>query len=385
MSINKEGYFWPTPEQELLLKASLLNGEPAIAAWRGWASVVDFDSLDAGSQRLLPLLYKNLVEHDVRHPVINAYRGFYRMTWYKNRLLRHRITNVLSLLESNGISAVLLKGAALAPLYYKEWTLRPMNDFDLLVPQCNALKTVGLLCQAGWAPAASMPDESDLLTRHACTLIDDSGVEFDLHWRVMPESGCYEDDCDFISNAGVIDLDGVRVSVLSHTDQLFHVLVHGVRWNAVAPLRWVPDSMMILREAGLNIDWHRLLNEARRRCLVMSLRKTLIYLHEVFAAPVPADVISSLERMKPSLTERMEFCMNGRSRSLVRDIFYLWFMHVRTSCVTGSIRLMLRFPSFLRKFWKVPADKSLAGFLICKLVKRIGSDPGDVSGLGRAS
>jgi len=385
MNTNKEGFFWPTPEQELLLKASLLKGEDAITAWRGWAAVVNFDQLDAGSQRLLPLLYRNLTDQNVRHPAIEVYKGFYRMTWYKNRLLQHRITNVLRLLDSHGIPASLLKGAALASLYYKDWALRPMSDFDLLVPQGDALKAVDLLCRSGWKPAASMPDESDLLIRHANHLFDDSGVEFDLHWRIMPESGCNEADNKFIGSAMAIDFNGNSVSVLSHTDQLFHVLVHGARWNYVAPLRWVPDSMMILREAGLIIDWHRLLNEARHRCLVMPLKKTLIYLNEVFAAPIPADIISNLKRRKPSLTERIEFNMHGRSQGILRNIFYLWFMHVRTSDATGPVSLMLRFPTFLRRFWKVPEDKNLGVFLICKLLKKIGNNIRESSGLSRAA
>jgi hypothetical protein len=246
-----------------------------------------------------------------------------------------------------------------------------MNDFDLLVPQNDALKTVDLLCKSGWVPVTSIPDESDLLARHACMLIDDSGIEFDLHWRIMTELGCNSVDNNLKSSTK-INFYGVPVSVLSHTDQLFHVLVHGARWNAVAPLRWVPDSMMILREAGFNIDWHRLLHEARSRCLVMPLKRTLFYLHNVFAAPIPADIMASMERMRPSLTERMEFWMNSRSRSIVKDILYLWFMHVRASGVTGSIGLMLRFPSFLRRFWKVPQENNLAVFLICKLAKRSG-------------
>jgi hypothetical protein len=219
MNIGKEEYFWPTPEQELLLKASLLKGDDAVAAWRSWAATVDFDSLDAGSQRLLPLLYKNMVDHDVRHPIINIYKGFYRMTWYKNRLLYHQITNVLRLLESNGISAVLLKGAALATLYYKDWALRPMYDFDMLILQCDALKAVDVLYRAGWATAASMPDRLELLARHACHLINASGVEFDLHWRVIHESGCNDDEYSFKSNTRVIDFEGVRVSVLSRSEE----------------------------------------------------------------------------------------------------------------------------------------------------------------------
>jgi hypothetical protein len=385
MNADQEGYFWPTPEQELLLKATLLREEEATTAWRSWAAAVDFDLLDTGSQRLLPLLYKNLTNQNVRHPVIDVYKGFYRMTWYKNRLLCHRITTVLRLLDGHGISAMLLKGAALVALYYKDWALRPMNDFDLLVPQGDALKTIDLLCRSGWAPVDSMPDEADFLTRHACTLIDGSGIEFDLHWRIMHESGCNDVDNNFKNSAMPIDFNGVPASVLSHTDQLFHVLVHGARWNAIAPLRWVPDAMTIMRESGLNVDWHRLLQEARSRCLAVSLKKSLNYLHNVFAAPVPADILADMERLRPSLTERLEFWMNGRPRGLMRDIFYLWFTHVRTSGVSGSIRLMLRFPSFLRTFWKVPDDKRTTSFLIRKLVKKIRNGSGKSSGLSPAA
>ncbi|KQC06105.1 MAG: hypothetical protein APR62_08390 [Smithella sp. SDB] len=372
MGNNKEGFFWPTQEQELLLNAALLQGEKAITSWKSWGAAVNFDQLDAGSQRLLPLLYKNLTDHNINHPAINVYKGFYRMTWYKNRLLSHRLVSVLRLLDSNGIPVLLLKGAALVPLYYKNWALRPMSDFDLLVPHKDALKTVNLLCNSGWRPTAQMIDESDLVTKHAGTLIDDSGIEFDLHWKIMHESGRYEDDYNFLDGTGNINFENISVSVLSHTDQLFHILIHGTRWNEIAPLRWVPDSMMILREAGDSIDWDRLVNEARRRCLAVPLKKALLYLHETFAAPIPAETILSLKKMKPSLTERMEFLIHSNSRNFLRDIFYLWFTHVRTSNVNGSLSLVLRFPSFLRRFWKVPQENNLAFFLILKLAKRSG-------------
>ena len=63
-NLNVKGFFWPTHEQELLLKAVLLQGEGSIAAWKSWADAIDFDQLDAGSQRLLPLLYRNLVNQN---------------------------------------------------------------------------------------------------------------------------------------------------------------------------------------------------------------------------------------------------------------------------------------------------------------------------------
>ena len=61
----------PTKEQELLLKAALLKGEEAIKAWHEWKTCVDIEFIDHGSNRLLPLLYFNLVQNDINDPIIN--------------------------------------------------------------------------------------------------------------------------------------------------------------------------------------------------------------------------------------------------------------------------------------------------------------------------
>jgi hypothetical protein len=380
MTSDNEGYFWPTAEQEYLLKAVLLKGQAALSAWKSWAAIVDFDRLDAGSQRLLPLLYKNLVEQEVRHPVIEVYKGFYRMAWYKNHLLCHRLIGVLRLFKRHGISALLLKGVALISLYYQDWALRPMNDFDLLVDRDQALRAIDLLCRHGWSLLEATPAASDLQARHACTLVDATGIELDLHWRVMHESGRFEDD-DFFKDAAMrIDFNGMSVSVLSSTDQLFHVLVHGVRWNPIAPLRWVPDAMMILRQDGVKIDWQRFLREARNRRLVAPLKKSLIYLADEFAAPIPVEIMTTLRPWKPSVEERLEHWMNSRPRGLLRDTLYLWFAHVRTSKTSGLIRLLIGFPSFLGTFWKVPEQKSTGWFLASKFIKRIIKGPGCAPG-----
>ena len=52
-TIHYNGGFWPTSQQELLLRAALLPGKEAIDAWREWKSGVDVDQLDPGSLRLL--------------------------------------------------------------------------------------------------------------------------------------------------------------------------------------------------------------------------------------------------------------------------------------------------------------------------------------------
>lgn len=371
MNHRNDGYNWPTTEQELLLKATLLSGEASIEAWKKWAAAIDFNLLDSGSQRLLPLLYRNLAEQGVKHPAIDIYRGFYRMTWYKNQLLVHRLQKVLHLLQSRNIPVVLLKGSALALVYYKDWALRPMNDLDLLVPRENVLQAVDWLCENGWSANLRRPDEEDLKIRHAVTLVDESGMELDLHWRVILEWGTHPIKPSVGTNVQAVRLNGIPVYALSPTEQFFHIMIHGARWNAVAPLRWIPDALTVLGQAGTAIDWTKLMRDAREKNLSIAFQKTITYLHQTFNAPLPDEVIREMGKLKPSVSERLEFWMHNKPRGFARDALYLWFMHVRSFETKNIGKRLSSFPLFLRRFWKLPDDKSLVVFLASRWAKKM--------------
>ena len=89
------GNLWPTPHQLLLLKAALLRDEPALDAWAEWKVGVDIDSLDWGSQRLLPKLYKNLHSHGIEEPLVRKFKGFHRRTWCENQLKFRKLAPAL--------------------------------------------------------------------------------------------------------------------------------------------------------------------------------------------------------------------------------------------------------------------------------------------------
>ncbi|HSR18731.1 MAG TPA: hypothetical protein VLM39_11630, partial [Ignavibacteriaceae bacterium] len=85
--LNHNSDFWITKEQELLLKASLFEGDKFIYAWEKWKSCVNFEQIDPGSYRLLPLLYQNLVKHEIKDPLTERLKGIYRRTWFENQIL----------------------------------------------------------------------------------------------------------------------------------------------------------------------------------------------------------------------------------------------------------------------------------------------------------
>src|SRR5574341_997684 len=77
---------WPDRRQRLLLRAALLADGDALDAWQAWKSEADFDQLDYGTARILPLLYRNLTFLQIHDPFLRRLKGIYRRTWYANQL-----------------------------------------------------------------------------------------------------------------------------------------------------------------------------------------------------------------------------------------------------------------------------------------------------------
>ena len=74
-----------------MLRAALLQGEPALAAWNEWRRSVNLDVIDYGSHRMVPQLYRNLQRHTVKDPLMDRLKGVYRYYLYKNELLMNRM------------------------------------------------------------------------------------------------------------------------------------------------------------------------------------------------------------------------------------------------------------------------------------------------------
>jgi hypothetical protein len=133
----------------------------------------------------------------------------------------------------------------------------------------------------------------------------------DLHWHLLPESCWPHADARFWERAVGAQLNDVEIRVLDPAHQVFHACTHGVRWEPVAPLRWIVDAAMVMSQrAGL--DWDRLLEETERHRLTLPVREALTYLHEVIGLPVPPAVLERLRQFPVSLSERLAH--RGRTR-----------------------------------------------------------------------
>ncbi len=348
---------WPTACETLLLRASLLEGDDALDAWQEWKATVEFEQLEWSSQRLLPLLYRNLVDHGVADDLIGRLRGAYKLTWYKNQLLFRESAEALRSLHHAGIETMLIKGVALTLLHYGDHGLRPMGDLDVLVPRNQASLAVQLLATQGWSPSMRPLDrftELYFLSRHAHGFEAGTGRTLDLHWHLLHECCSAISDEEFWRRAIPIEIDDVPTHALDPTDQLFHISVQGIKWDSVPPLHQAADAMTILHTAGHEIDWDRFVMLCQERRMTLPARASLTYLRDVVDAPIPSGVFESIRQVPVSRLEEFEHEVRiGSPRPVgpLRQLLLYYVRYSRQAKGMGGSRRLTGFPRFLRSVW----------------------------------
>ena len=344
---------WPTPTQELLLKAILCQGEVALEAWAAWHATTVFDDLDYGSSRLIPHLYRNLSDHGLDHPMMPRYKGLYRRFWLSNQLLFKGVQPTIAALHDAGIPVLLMKGGGLVLSQQISYGLRPMDDIDILVDPQRATETIDIIRQQGWYPKVGCVDIDPTL--HSLSLLNKvRGREaaLDLHWRVLQYELSGQHETGYWARSQPILLDEIPVRAMSTADQLLHTCVHGICWNDIPPLRWITDSMLILESAGTDFDWDHVVTHAEKIQATLHMFHGLNYLKQRLCAPVPAQVLRDLERLPISPQERRFYTITTRKPWPIVGT-YLWqFSHYYRAHKQQGYTPSLA--SYLQERWHVP-------------------------------
>ncbi|GAB4027769.1 nucleotidyltransferase domain-containing protein [Spirosoma gilvum] len=311
------------PEQILLLKAALFPAQEALSYWQLWKKGrgLDqfiptntnllpslFDPLDGDSQRLMPLVYRNLEKSG--DPLIAHLRGIYRYTWMSNQRFLLKMSQVISGLHQNGIDTIALKGIPLSLLYYGDMGVRLMYDLDVLVPTEKADQARSILQNPPFSFRSSQFEAKHRHILHAMHLWDTHNVDVDLHWNLLYHHTYTKADIPFWHSRQPLKLtDNQFTHALSPTHQLFHNLVHGFDWGETPAIRWIADSYVIYTKPGLSIDWHALLDLAEQYRVCYPVQQALQLLTGEFRLILPADVSERLTQLPLSSTEKTYFSL----------------------------------------------------------------------------
>jgi hypothetical protein len=365
--------YWPTEQQTLILRAALSPSESAMNAWLSLRGRLDLDSIDLASQRLLPLLERNLTRLGIKDPLLVRCKGIHRYHWSRNQVLFHRGRDLLAALAAAGVDTLLLKGAALVTRYYGDPGLRPMNDFDVAVPAAAAAEAVAVLERSGWSSVYRITP-SFRRVKHAALFEDRGRRHCDLHWRILEESSQAADDEDLWRASDEIEFQGQRIRILSPADQLLHVCVHGARWAPDAGIRWIADAMLIIAAGG--IDWQRLADGAGKRRFVLRMRETLEFLRTAMAAPIPDAVVADLRARPETRIERLERQILSREHRLLGQLPLYWCQHVRAHDGVPLPAAAATFARYLQHAWGLEALREVPRSALARAARRLFRQPG---------
>ncbi len=347
----------------LLLEAALSERDEARAAWEeARRRVGTVDRLEGETYRLLPLLYRNLTEQGVNGPELGRLKGVYRHSWYANHMHFRRAGELLGSLEGAGVDTLVLKGGALASLYYDAPGTRPMEDVDVLVRRRQVRQAIEVLERHGWNPNAATPIESMLRTRHSGAWSHPRGGELDLHWSPLWQP---TDEEPFWERAIPLEIGGTRTRALCPEDQLFHLCVHGASWSMQTPY-WAADAVMLMRARQGRLDWRRPVEQARANELSLALEHGLRFLDDHFELDVPPVVLARLSAIPRSRPERLDLRLaQARPYPGVLTL-RSWARYRRQAAREGERPSISAFATYQRQFWGLANRRQLLGFLLTR-------------------
>jgi hypothetical protein len=371
-----DSQLFPSARQELVLKAAFGDGRDGMEAFEAWRKGVNLDDeFDRGSFRLMPLLYQNVQRLGLRDPLMGRLKGIYRMAWYENHQLFHRTLPVVARLAAEGIPTLLVKGVPLVVGYYRNHAVRPMADLDLVVRTTHVRKSIDILEAAGWKRNERASDE-DVFYRHSMQFLHPDRGELDLHWHLLFEACTEQADDHFWSASRALEVEGVKTRQLCPTDMLLHIVVHGIRWNPEPPIRWIPDAVIILRTAGKDIDWHRLVTSARAMKLTHRLHLGLRYLADRGFVDMPRETLDALRGSPTTMVERIENTVALHDRDAMYEHLLLknWVIfadYCRRDSENGPIGFLIGLSHYLRYRLDMKGRSEILPALVKGMARRI--------------
>lgn len=297
----------PSRLETQLLRAALLDGEPALTSYRRWRDEVDIDALDGGSQRMLPLLAHNLARLGLEDDLTPSLHGHRRQSLAMNAQIIGTVRPALRALATRGIDVMVLKGTALVASGLSELGLRPIGDVDVLVRPEDRDAAIDALVADGWEmnayPAWYV---KRVHARDVPAWVMRKGrVEIDLHWSALHLVLDPLAETALWDRARTGSLGGEPVLVPSIEDQAMHAWLHAAEHNPVPPMRWAADALIAIR-ARESFDWDLVAETAAAQHVTVPTRAAVEYLVEELDAPVPVSAMTRLREATSTWLERYE-------------------------------------------------------------------------------
>jgi hypothetical protein len=258
----------------------------------------------AAIQRVRPMLWHRLrqkgLDKAVSITVADQFQEAYSRNTMRNLRLYGELRQLLSVLNSEGIPLILLKGIYLAEAVYGNMGLREMNDIDVLARPADLTRIAKILTGMGYEPV--QPIYADITLKachHLPPMIKYGHAAFEIHWNLTPPGESYNIDPGGVWERAVpVKIAGCDALTLSPEDLLLHLCMHTSYQHQFAfGLRPSCDIAETISRFGSTLDWLALTERADRRGWQRGVYLALLLAKELAGAEVPEDV---LDRLRPA-------------------------------------------------------------------------------------
>ncbi|NHC43545.1 nucleotidyltransferase family protein [Bacillus sp. MM2020_1] len=220
--------------------------------------------------RLYPVVYKTLKQKNNNIPfyVVNTLSAWYKTNTFQMLLLNAEMEQVSSLLSTNGIRSLFLKGPVLAYDLYRDLSMRTSKDLDILI-QIEDLDHVNkLLTEYGYVRdgyTRTVMDDWKWKNHHIEYAHPQKGICLEIHWRLHPGPGKQPTFLELWQRKRISPINHKPVYFLAREDLFVYLIAHGAR-HGWFRLRWLTDIEQMIKQG---INWRE----------IVYLLKTLNYNH----------------------------------------------------------------------------------------------------------
>ena len=210
------------------------------------------------------------------------------------------VAEVLEVLRRHDVPVIVLKGAHLGPLVYRNAALRTMGDVDVMVRRDHLARAEALLVQLGYRPVHDPLQHVDYARHHHTRpLGKPGGMRVDVHWNIARPTAPFDVDLEEVWVRAVpARIAGVEARVLSVEDLLLHLCLHASFDHKFRlGLRACWDILEVVAHQGDAIVWDEVVRRAERWGIGRYVYVTLRLVRELLAADVP---LTAIERLEPS-------------------------------------------------------------------------------------
>ena len=247
--------------------------------------------------------------------------------------MTRELLRILERLESEGVTAVPIKGPLLAMTGFGSVSWRQFEDLDILIRQSDIGKAKKVLASMDYRPYRELTNAEEaafVRSEHAFQhLRDRDQVAVEIHWRLHDRYLSFPfDNGEVWSGLATGELFGRRVSCLNPEHLTLFLCSHGAKhyWER---MEWICCLPAVIR-ANPGMRWPELMEQARRLGGLRILELGLLLANDLDDTEATAGPLSLMKR--DAIARELAFAvwksmdaeeLAGSPREVYRFRFYL--------------------------------------------------------------